>query len=64
MEYYNSYIEIDCKILCKNIQSIHSDLGPEVELIPVLKCDAYGLGAEAVAKDIVKSGAKRGLHRN
>lgn len=48
----NSYVEIDEGILCGNIRSIREDLGPNCALIPVLKCDAYGLGMVAIARAI------------
>ncbi len=59
MTCYNSYVEVDCAILCNNIQSIQADLDPGTELIPVLKCDAYGLGADEIAAQILKAGEIR-----
>lgn len=52
MYYYNSYVEVDCEKFRNNIQSIRADLGPETAVIPVLKCDAYGLGAVTLAREI------------
>jgi len=54
MGYYNSYVEIDCERLCKNIQSVQADIGAQAELIPVFKCDAYGLGASVLAREIAR----------
>jgi len=45
----NSYIYIDTDILRKNIFHILKTLPEGTQLIPVLKCDAYGLGLENIA---------------
>lgn len=52
MRCYNSYVEIDFSKVCKNIQTIETELGPRVQVIPVLKCDAYGLGLVPAAQAI------------
>ena len=44
---YNSYLMIDMALLSKNVRCI---LGEVPQLIPVLKDDAYGLGAVPIAK--------------
>lgn len=54
MRHCNSYVEIDCKKLCMNIQSIRRDTGEQAVIIPVLKCDAYGLGAGVIAREIAR----------
>ncbi len=54
MGYFNSYVEIDCKKICMNIHSIQADAGAQAEIIPVLKCDAYGLGAGVIAREIAR----------
>ena len=54
MNCYNSYVEIDCKNICMNIHSIQADAGAQAEIIPVLKCDAYGLGAGVIAREIAR----------
>ncbi len=41
----NSYLQIDLHALQENIEQIRRELGPGVKLIPVLKANAYGLGA-------------------
>lgn len=51
---YNSYVEIDCRKICMNIHSIQADAGAQTEIIPVLKCDAYGLGAGVIAREIAR----------
>ena len=47
---YNSYLQVDLGVLRKNAEQILSELGPGVQLIPVLKDDLYGLGAVPAAK--------------
>lgn len=54
MDLYNSYVEIDCERICMNIRSIREGAGALTEVIPVLKCDAYGLGAGVIAREIAK----------
>lgn len=54
MKIYGSYAEVDCERLCNNIQVIQRGIGEKRAIIPVLKCDAYGLGAVAVAKELSK----------
>lgn len=46
---YNSYLEIDVAALRQNISGILATLPEGVKLIPMLKCNAYGLGMEQVA---------------
>ena len=47
---YSSHLFVDLNILRDNARSIMADLGPEVEMMPVLKDDAYGLGLLPVAR--------------
>ena len=54
MDLYNSYVEIDCERICMNIRSIRAQAGDLTEVIPVLKCDAYGLGAGVIAREIAR----------
>ena len=46
---FNSYLHIDTARLKANIEAIISSLPCGTQLIPVLKCDAYGFGAGKVA---------------
>lgn len=52
---FNSYLDIDLNILRNNIRSIHSSLPASTQIIPVLKRDAYGLGALPVAKALISA---------
>jgi len=46
----NSYLQVDLGQICRNAQAIVSSLPGGVQLIPVLKDDAYGLGLEVVGR--------------
>ena len=52
MGLFNSYVEIDCGRICMNIRSVQAQAGTLTEIIPVIKCDAYGLGAGVIAREI------------
>ena len=54
MDYYenslnNSYLAVHTDALCENIAAIEKTLSPGAEIIPVIKCDAYGLGISLTA---------------
>ncbi len=46
----NSYLLVNLNTLRGNVRTILGELGRDVQLIPVLKGNAYGLGAAAVAR--------------
>ena len=46
----NSYLQINLQALQENIEQIRRELGPAVKLIPVLKANAYGLGAVTLGR--------------
>ena len=46
----NSYLQIDLQAIKENIEQIRREIGPEVKLIPVLKANAYGLGAVTIGR--------------
>ncbi len=52
-----AYLEIDLKSLASNIRNIKKRLGKKVELLAVVKADAYGHGAYEVSRAALKSGA-------
>ena len=52
---YNSVLTVDLDILARNLRAIEAALPQGMALIPVLKCDAYGLGAEPVARTLCRS---------
>ena len=54
MNYYmnslnNSYLAVHTDALCANVAAIEKTLSPGAEIIPVLKCDAYGLSLSLTA---------------
>ena len=46
----NSILETDLSALRSNVEQIRREIGPDRKLIPVLKGDAYGLGAVRIAR--------------
>ena len=46
----NSYLEIDLHAIEQNVRQLREEIGPETKLIPVLKGNAYGLGAVRIAR--------------
>ncbi len=51
---HNSYLEIDLATLRRNARTILDSLGAGTQLIPVLKDDAYGLGAVPIARELCR----------
>jgi alanine racemase len=54
----NNWIEIDEAALAANFHALQSAIGPETEILPVIKSNAYGHGAEICAKALVQTGAQ------
>ena len=52
----NSYLSVNLQTIINNMQSIQEDIGPDVECIPVLKDNAYCLGA--VPKMCIRDSSK------
>lgn len=55
----NAWIEVDLEALAANVGSVRSALEPGVELIAVVKANAYGAGAPAVAPALEAAGIER-----
>ncbi|HYO89676.1 MAG TPA: alanine racemase [Candidatus Limnocylindrales bacterium] len=53
-----SWVEIDLNALAGNVRGIKSIIGPNVTLFAVVKADAYGHGAIAVARTALQNGAE------
>ena len=51
---HNSFLEIDLATLRRNARTILDSLGEGTQLIPVLKDDAYGLGAVPIARELCR----------
>lgn len=56
MASYDKWIEIDLDAVKHNLQAVKEKLGEEVRLIAVVKADAYGHGAPAVAQFLYGNG--------
>ena len=53
------WAEIDLDAIADNVQTIRSVLSPNVELLAVVKANAYGLGAVPVSRVVLAAGATR-----
>ncbi len=52
-----SWVEIDLGALAHNVAAVKAMVGPKVTLFAVVKADAYGHGAVAVARTALQNGA-------
>lgn len=50
----NSWVEIDLDQLARNVAALQAHVGARVALAPVIKADAYGHGALAIAKELAQ----------
>ncbi len=57
MQRERAWVEIDLRALGHNVQQIKALLKPETDLLAVVKADAYGHGAGAIARIALQSGA-------
>ena len=57
MQRERAWVEIDLRALGHNVQQIKALLKPETDLLAVVKADAYGHGAGAIARTALQSGA-------
>src|SRR4030081_1524808 len=55
---YRSWVEISRKQIADNFQAIRNVVGPDIEIMPVVKADAYRHGAIEVSRVLVDSGAR------
>lgn len=53
-----SWVEISLAQIAKNYQAAHSLAGPDVEIMPVVKADAYRHGAVEVSRTLTREGAR------
>ena len=56
-----SYLQVDLRAIEGNARQIREELGAGTELIPVVKADAYGLGAVKIAQHLSRTGGIRGF---
>ncbi|MEW6607097.1 MAG: alanine racemase [bacterium] len=55
----NKWIEINLTNITHNINQVRKLVGDGVEIMPIVKANAYGHGAVEVAKTVIKAGANR-----
>lgn len=55
----NSWIEIDLGALDANVAAVRAAIGPRVEIIAVVKANAYGAGVEGIAPALERAGVER-----
>ena len=55
---YRSWVEISLKQIADNFHSVQRVVGPSVEVMPVVKADAYRHGAVEVSRALVNAGTR------
>ncbi|HTT60923.1 MAG TPA: alanine racemase [Bryobacteraceae bacterium] len=55
---YRSYVLVSLEQIARNYRSVCKAVGPAIEVMAVVKADAYGHGALAVSRTLVAEGAK------
>jgi len=55
---YRSWVEISLQQIADNFQAVRDVVGPTVEVMPVVKADAYRHGAVEVSKRLTEAGAR------
>ena len=55
---FRSWVEISLGQIARNFEAVRGIVGPGVEVMPVVKADAYRHGAVEVSRSLVASGAR------
>jgi len=55
---YRSWVEISLSQITSNFNAVRETVGPEVEVMPVVKADAYRHGAVEVSRSLTAAGAR------
>jgi alanine racemase len=55
---FRSWVEISLGQIASNFEAVRATVGPDVEVMPVVKADAYRHGAAEVSRKLVASGAR------
>jgi alanine racemase len=55
---YRSYVLVSLDRIARNYRNVRTAVGPGVEVMAVVKADAYGHGALAVSRTLIREGAK------
>jgi alanine racemase len=57
MHHHSCWVEVNLDAICHNFRQVRAFVGENVQIIAIVKADAYGHGAAAVAKTLVDGGA-------
>lgn len=57
MRQERAWVEIDLSALAHNVSQIKQLLAPQIDLMAVVKADAYGHGAVTIARSVLQAGA-------
>lgn len=52
--FYNSYLEIDLKVIAESIEKVKNHIEPNLGIIPVVKGNAYGMGLTEISRFFLK----------
>jgi alanine racemase len=55
---FRSWVEISLKQIAENFRAVRNVVGPDVEVMPVVKADAYRHGAVEVSRALAAAGAR------
>jgi alanine racemase len=55
---FRSWVEISLKQIAENFEAVRRVVGPDVEVMPVVKADAYRHGAVEVSRALISAGAR------
>jgi alanine racemase len=55
---FRSWVEISLQQIVQNFRAVRDVVGPEVEVMPVVKADAYRHGAVEISRVLVSAGAR------
>jgi alanine racemase len=55
---FRSYVLVSLDRIARNYRNVRAAVGPGVEVMAVVKADAYGHGALAVSRTLIREGAK------
>lgn len=55
---YRSWVEISREQIARNFRALRTAVGPAVEVVPVVKADAYRHGAIEISRIVVNEGAR------
>ena len=55
---FRSYVLVSLDQIARNFRNVRAAVGPGVEVMAVVKADAYGHGALEVSRTLMREGAK------